>query len=219
MPLMSQDSEQNRSSALSKSDDKARKKEAIASYYNHSDLSAEAIAWQLDMRLDEVQKAIDELAKDEALALLAGQATTRIDKIMTPHVASLESSKTALDAAVMMSEKRISSIVVTKNGLPFGIVTERDIVRKVDARNRSPQDIKLEDIASHPLIVAEPGLTVEEAADLMTKNRIHKLPIVSAAGELLGMVTITDLAAFLSPSRRPGLALSVLQAISRRQND
>jgi CBS domain-containing protein len=199
--------------------DRARKMEAIASYYNHSDLSAEAIAWQLDMSLNEVQKAIDDMAKNEALALLAGQATTRIDRIMTPHVASLESSKTVFDAAAMMAEKKIGSVIIIKNGTPVGIVTERDIVRKVDAEKRSPQDVKLEDIASHPLIAAKPEMTVEESAGLMAKNRIHKLPVVDAAGKLLGMVTTTDLAAFLSPSRRPGLALSVLQAISRGQRE
>lgn len=199
-------------------DERVRKTEAIASYYYHSDLSAEAIACQLDMDLDDVQKAMDDLAKDEALKLLADQATTRIESIMTPDVACLDSSKTALDAAVVMREKEVSSVVVTKNEDPFGIVTERDIVRKVGAKGIPLGDVKLEDLASRPLIAAEPGLTVEEAADLMTRSRIHKLPVISAR-RLAGMVTITDLAAFLSPSRRPGLALSVLQAIARGRTD
>lgn len=194
--------------------DKERKLEAIASYYSHSDLSAEAIAWQLDMNVDEVKKVVDNLTKNEALNLLVDQATTRIEKIMTPNVACLDSSKPALDAAVLMLERKVSSVVVTKNEVPFGIVTERDIVRKVDAKNIPPREIKLEDIASYPLITAEPGLSAEASADLMAKNKIHKLPIVSA-GRLLGIVASTDLAAFLSTSRRPGLALSVLQAISR----
>jgi CBS-domain-containing membrane protein len=56
---------------------------------------------------------------------------------------------------------------------------------------------------------------VEEAANEMIGNQIHKLPIIDDQGNLLGIVTITDLAVFLSPSRRPGLALSILQALSR----
>lgn len=199
-------------------DDRARKLEAIASYYYYSDLSAEAIACQVDMDLDEVQKAMDDLAKEEALKLLADQATTRIESIMTPEVVCLESYKTALDAAVIMRDKEVSSVVVTKNNDPFGIVTERDIVRKVGAKGIPLKDVKLEELASRPLIAVESGLTVEEAADLMTRSKIHKLPVTSAH-RLVGMVTITDLAAFLSPSRRPGLALSVLQAMSRGRTD
>lgn len=199
-------------------DDRARKLQAIASYYYHSDLSPEAIACQLDMNLDEVQEAIDRLAKEEALKLLADQAATRIESIMVQGVVCLDSSKTALDSAVLMEEKKVSSVVITKDNEPFGIVTERDIVRKACAKGVPLQDFKLKDLASRPLIAAELGLTVEEAADLMTKNKIHKLPVTSA-GKLVGMVTITDLAAFLSPSRRPGLALSVLQAISRARTD
>jgi CBS domain-containing protein len=45
-------------------------------------------------------------------------------------------------------------------------------------------------------------------------NKIHKLPVVGA-GKLLGIITITDIASFLSPARRPGLSLSVLGAIAR----
>ncbi|MGC2483788.1 MAG: CBS domain-containing protein, partial [Nitrososphaeraceae archaeon] len=65
-----------------------------------------------------------------------------------------------------------------------------------------------------------PGMTVQEAAERMIKNKIRRLPIVDDLGRrgkenLIGIVTITDLAVFLSPSRRPGISLSILQAISR----
>jgi CBS domain-containing protein len=191
------------------------KAEVVASFYRYSDLSAEAIADQLDMGVSDVQEIIDELAKADALEMFVEQGTTRIEKVMTSDVACLDCSKTAFDAAVLMTERQIGSVVVTKDdGIPFGMVTERDIVRGVASKDVAFKDVKLEDLASHPLIVAEPGLTVEEAAEMMSKNKIRKLPVVGS-GKLLGIVTVTDLATFLSPSRRPGLALSVLQAVSR----
>lgn len=188
--------------------------DAVASFYRYSDLSVEAVADQLDMSVSDVQEIVDGLTKADALEMFVEQSTTPIEKVMTSDVACLDCSKTALDAAVLMTEKQIGSVVVTKDNRPFGIVTERDIVRGFGSKDIAFKDVKLEDLASCPLIAAEPGLTVEEAAEIMIENKIRKLPVVGA-GRLLGMVTTTDLAAFLSPSRRPALALSVLRAISR----
>jgi CBS domain-containing protein len=82
------------------------------------------------------------------------------------------------------------------------------------------QDAIVGNICSHPLIVGYPGMTVQEASEKMIKNKIHRLPLVNNVGRqgkenLIGIVTVSDLAVFLSPSRRPGISLSILQAISR----
>jgi CBS domain-containing protein len=106
-----------------------------------------------------------------------------------------------------------------KNDVPFGIITERDIVRRLGAGDEQFfRDARLGEVCSHPLIVAEPSLTLGEALDLMVKNKVHKLPVVGR-GKLLGIVTIKDLAKFLSPSRTPSVTLSLLRAISREEKD
>jgi CBS domain-containing protein len=193
---------------------KSREKNTIANLYRYSDLSVEAIAQQVDMEADKVQEIIDDLVKNDALEVLVDQSMARVEKIMTPAVISLDCSKTAREAAALMAEKEIGSVVVTKGGKPFGIVTQSDIVRWAGLRQKL-LDAKLEGSVSRPLITIGRGATVEEAAKvMMIKNQIHKLPVVDG-DKLLGIVTITDLAVFLSPSRRPGLALSVLQAITR----
>ena len=168
------------------------------------------------MDVKEVRKIIDALVKDEAMQVFVDQSTTNVGKIMTPTVITIDSSETVREAAVLMADNRIGSVVVTKNGKLFGIVTQSDIVRWI-ALGEELFVAKLRDLASRPLITARSG-TVEEAARIMIKNRIHKLPIVEG-NKLLGIVTITDLAVFLSPSRRPGLVLSLLQAISRGKAD
>jgi CBS domain-containing protein len=191
----------------------SREKNAIANLYRYSDLSVEAIAQQVDMEADKVQEIIDDLVKNDALEVLVDQSMARVEKIMTPVVISLDCSKTAREAAALMAEKEIGSVIVTKDGKPFGIVTHSDIVRWAGLRQKL-LDVKLEGSVSRPLITVGRGATVEEAAKVMIKNQIHKLPVFDG-GRLLGIVTITDLAVFLSPSRRSGLALSVLQAITR----
>lgn len=191
----------------------SRKKSTITNLYRYSELSVEAIAQQVDMDTTEVRKIVDGLMKDEALEVIVDLSTTNVGKIMTSIVRTLDSSETVREAAVLMADNHIGSIVVTKDSKPFGIVTQSDIVRWA-AQGKELFVAKLEDLASQPLITARYGITVEEAARIMITNRIHKLPIAED-DKLLGIVTITDLAMFLSPSRRPGLALSLLQAISR----
>ncbi|MGB7955149.1 MAG: CBS domain-containing protein, partial [Candidatus Nitrosopolaris sp.] len=99
----------------------------------------------------------------------------------------------------------------------FGIVTERDLIRGIGKKDIYFRDLLLEHMASRPLITAEMQVTVEEAAQIMLKNKIRRLPIVNAGNnkQVVGIVTVTDLSMFLSHTRRPGLALSILRAISR----
>ena len=145
------------------------------------------------------------------------QGTATVEKIMSVDVVSLDYSKTASDAALLMTTKNVGSVIVTKNDRPFGIVTERDLIRRIGKKDIYFRDILLEHMASRPLITAEMQVTVEEAAQIMLKNKIRRLPIVNAGNkkQVVGIVTVTDLAMFLSPTRRPGLALSILRAISR----
>lgn len=196
-----------------------RTRNTIVNLYRYSDLSVVAIAEQVDVEANRVQEIVDELTKDEALDVLIEQSITNVKKIMSPIVISLDCSKTVYEAAALIAEKQIGSVIVTKNNKPFGIVTHSDIARWVGLRQQQKNllDSTLEDLASRPLLTLEDGANVEQAASFMLKNRIHRLPIIRDAHDdkLIGIVTITDLAVFLSPSRRPGLASLVLQAISR----
>ena len=133
----------------------------------------------------------------------------KIEKIMSTNVASLDISKTAAHASNLMSERRVGSVIVTKNGKAFGIVTERDLVR------RYSRSTVLESLASHPLITAEPSTTVENVVDIMLKNKVRKLPIMDESKTTVGIVTVSDLAMFLLPISNSDLVSSVLKAVSR----
>jgi len=194
-----------------------RKKEIVTSLYHYSDLSVRNIAQQVDMPINKVQKITDDLTKSAALRLLVEQGTTTVEKIMSVDVVSLDYTNTASDAALLMTTKNVGSVIVTKNDRAFAIVTERDLIRRIGKKDIYFRDILLEHMASRPLITAELQVTVEEAAQIMLKNKIRRLPIVNSGNkkQVVGIVTVTDLAMFLSHTRRPGLALSILRAISR----
>jgi CBS domain-containing protein len=136
---------------------------------------------------------------------------------MSTNVISLDISKTVGDAAALMTVKKVGCVIVTKDdGRPFGIITERDLVRGLAKREELYfRATLLESFSSHPLITARLTTTIEEAAEVMFKNKIRRLPIINESNLVAGIVTVTDLAMCLSPTRRPGLALSILHAISR----
>ncbi len=200
-----------------KESDAMRKRKVVTSLY-YSDLSVRNIAQQVDLPIREVEAMINNLTKSDSMRLLAEQAKTRVEKIMSVDVACLDHSKTASDAASLMTSKGVGSVIATVKNRPFGIVTERDLVRRIGKGDIYFRDVLLEDFVSYPLITADVQDTVEDAAQIMLKNRIRKLPIVKKEKDntsLVGIVTVTDLAKLLSPTRRPGLTLSILRAISR----
>ncbi|CUR51410.1 putative CBS domain protein [Nitrosotalea devaniterrae] len=190
-----------------------RKKSLIDTLYHHSDLSVESISYQSDMSIKQVQGIIDKIRKKEALEVLVEHSKTPVEKIMAKTVVSLESGKTLYDASVLMAKKKVGCLVVTSKGKPLGIVTKGDVVKAVSI-GVSFKSTKLEEFASRPLVYASSSQTIEEVADLMIKNKIRKLPVIQQ-GKIVGIVTVTDLALFLSPTRRPGLTESIFHVITR----
>lgn len=90
----------------------------------------------------------------------------------------------------------IGSLLVKRNNKAVGIITERDVVRRVDSKNLNPAGITVEKVMSKPLITVNSDATVFEAARLTAQNRIRRLPIVQGA-DLVGIVTSTDLVKYL----------------------
>lgn len=111
--------------------------------------------------------------------------------IMSKRVITLESDVPASDIAKLMDKSKVSSIVITKDNKPFGIISERDLVSKVVAQNKKPFEIKTTELMSSPLILVSPMTPVEEVAEKMITNRIRRI-VVSDDKQALGIITITD---------------------------
>ncbi len=114
-----------------------------------------------------------------------------VEDIMQKNVIAVDSSATIKDAAVMMTDSHVGCVIITDGHSPIGIVTERDIVRRVVSDNL-PLSTSVSEIMSTKLITAKSDFTLWELAQLMKTNSIHKLP-VEKDGNLVGMVTATDL--------------------------
>lgn len=118
-----------------------------------------------------------------------------VSEVMNTEIVSAAPGDTAEKAAKLMSVKEVGSVIVLKGEKPVGILTERDLVRKVISEGKDPRLIKLEDIMSSPLITADMGMELNEAAEFMERNNIHKLPLMDG-GKLKGIVTDHDVLRF-----------------------
>ncbi|NIM25093.1 MAG: CBS domain-containing protein [Nitrososphaeria archaeon] len=118
-------------------------------------------------------------------------AHTFVKDVMITNIASLDSSSMIMDAAKLMEQKNIGCIIVTQQNLPIGILTERDFVRRIAAKEK-PLTSTLEEVMSSPLISIGPEETVWEAAESMKVNNIHKLPVIEDS-KVTGIITTTDL--------------------------
>jgi len=116
--------------------------------------------------------------------------------IMIKKVITIELDKTAKDAAKLMAEHSIGSLVIVSDGEPAGIVTERDLVRKVCAKDIASSKVPLSNVMSSPVIWAEPDVPIETAVQRMFNNKIRRL-LVLEDGKLVGIVTVSDLAKHL----------------------
>jgi CBS domain-containing protein len=92
-----------------------------------------------------------------------------------------------------MADNNISSVIVMKGDEIVGIVTERDLVRKVCANDIPSSKVNIVSVMSAPVITAESDLPIEAAVQRMFNNRIRRLPVVEN-GKLVGIVTISDIA-------------------------
>lgn len=119
----------------------------------------------------------------------------KIEDIMVESVVTVEADATVMKAIKLMNEHEIGCIVVTRRGKPVGIVTERDMLKRVIAKAKSPQKTKVREIMTKPLISGQPEMDIEEATRLMFEKKIKKLPVVEQ-NRLIGLITLTDVARF-----------------------
>lgn len=119
-----------------------------------------------------------------------------VSDIMKKKVISIDETKTIKEAASLMNEAKIGSIIITKDDIPVGILTERDFVTKI-AVEEIPLSVSLSQVMIKPLLVVTPNQTVWEAAEIMKNMGIHRLA-VQEGGKIIGMVSTTDLVKIFS---------------------
>ncbi|NWG09814.1 MAG: CBS domain-containing protein [Nitrososphaerales archaeon] len=111
---------------------------------------------------------------------------------MIKKVQTIDEGESVEEACGVMGEKRVGSLIVTRQGNPIGIFTERDLLSKIINKKLKLENIKVKDYMSTPLTVIGPDFDLKEAARIMAKLKIRRLPIMKDE-KLIGIITSADL--------------------------
>ncbi len=111
--------------------------------------------------------------------------------IMSSPVVTLDGEVNVRDAALLMTDRRIGSIVVTERGQPIGIVTERDILERVVGPCRDPCETKMKEIMSSPLVTISKEMAILDAMRRMRERGISRLVVTD--GGMEGIVSEKDI--------------------------
>lgn len=118
-----------------------------------------------------------------------------IKDVMVKNVITVQAEASLKHVVSLMNEHEIGCVVVTKDKRPVGIITERDLLKRVLANSPRLTKIKAQQIMSTPAKTGNPDMTLEKAVSLMIEQKIKKLP-VTQGGKLAGLLTLTDILRF-----------------------
>ena len=113
--------------------------------------------------------------------------------VMKNNPTMIGSEATVAKAAKAMCHDEVGSVIILENSQPIGIVTEEDITCKVVAKDLKPSTVLVTDIMSTPLITVSADKTVGDAAHMMVKHKVRRLPVIDAKKKVIGIVTVRDL--------------------------
>jgi CBS domain-containing protein len=112
----------------------------------------------------------------------------------------INDNPSALDVAKLMAKHRIGSVVVIEgnnnnnNKKPVGIITERDIIKKVSAQNKSADQVAVRHIMSSPLVTVKSIDSIDTAAETIAENKVKRLVVLEQDGSMVGVLSVSDIA-------------------------
>jgi CBS domain-containing protein len=109
------------------------------------------------------------------------------------EVITIDEKASVKEAADVMNQHEIGCLIAVRKGKAKGIITERDLLKRVIVEGKNAKKTKIGEVMSSPLEIVAPGTSLEEALQLMFQKKIKKLPVVEK-NRLLGVVSLTDIA-------------------------
>ena len=123
--------------------------------------------------------------------------SAKIKDLMIRKVITVDSDYTVKHAANVMNRFDVGCVVVVEKERVVGILTERDILKRMVAVARDPEKTFVREVMSRPVVVVGPDVTLDYAIMLMFEHKIKKLPVMEShygKEKLVGLVTLTDIA-------------------------
>ena len=141
----------------------------------------------------DVGKLIGIVTQTDLICVLTSYGMWRdISEIMTKDVATVQIDATVAEASSIMAQHGISGIIVMQADRVAGVMTERDLIKRVIAVGRDPSRVRMEEVMTHPAVCVPPYFSVFSASRVMEKTHIRRL-VVEDNIRLCGVVTQTDI--------------------------
>ena len=129
------------------------------------------------------------------MAELGIRSRVLVKDVMSSPVVTVYEDETAHRVAQVMNDHDVGCVIVkTRDEKPIGIITERDLVVRVMAKDTRPSEVTAKEIMSAPLITVSPEETLSEAARRMSRLNIRRLGVIYK-GDLIGVVSSKDILA------------------------
>jgi CBS domain-containing protein len=120
-----------------------------------------------------------------------------LKEILTPDVVYCAADISALAAARLMRERHVGDVVVVDdadNGqTPIGVVTDRDLVVEVLAKERDPASLTVREIMRTPVVIAHTSEDASEALERMKRHGVRRIPVMGEHQQLAGILCLDDL--------------------------
>jgi len=113
-----------------------------------------------------------------------------------PSVLTIRKDASALEAAELMNEHKVGSVLVVTDGMIDGIFTERDVLRRIVAARRDPTTTRVAEVMTTELACCKPETSIDEARSFMRNKRVRHLPVIDDDNNVHGMISIGDLNAW-----------------------
>ncbi len=133
------------------------------------------------------------MKKGTLLSVRTGAPDVKVEDVMSSPVITIKDTDTVLTASKLMKKYKIGCvIVIDKSGKPIGLMTERDVVRRVSALDLLPSKIQAKKAMTKPPVTIDPSSNITDAAKKMRQLKIRRL-IVTQSGKLNGIITSNDI--------------------------
>jgi CBS domain-containing protein len=132
-----------------------------------------------------------------AVELGQGMAETKtLGDIAAPALVTIDEGATIQEAIKQLSDKNVTAVIVTAAGKPTGIFTERDVLKRVAARELNTFDISLKEVMTMPIIMMPAATFVGDVLAEMYHRDIRNMPVKNDQGELTGLVSMPEILQF-----------------------
>jgi CBS domain-containing protein len=119
--------------------------------------------------------------------------TLKVVDVMTTEIITIDENASVKEAAEIMNLNEISCLIAARKGKAVGIITERDLLKRVIVEAKNPKKTKVSEVMSTPLEVIPPDMSLEDAVRVMFDKKIKKLPVYEK-NKIIGLVSLTDIA-------------------------